>query len=137
MHRRHRLRSSSDFSRVMRSGRRTTGSGLVIYHLERHASDVPRVGFAVGRALGKAVVRNRTRRRLREAVRPLLASMVACDVVLVARPGAVEASAEDLGRSVGDALTSAGVLRTGSVRRVGGMMGVQNPSPDVTEGTSS
>jgi ribonuclease P protein component len=137
MHRRHRLRSSADFSRVMRSGRRTTGSGLVVYHLERDASEVPRVGLAVGRGIGKAVVRNRTRRRLREAVRPLLSAMAPCDVVVVARAGASDASGAELAGSVAAALSAAGLLLTGPSGRGGGTMGVQNPAPDVTEGTSS
>jgi ribonuclease P protein component len=137
MHRRHRLRSSADLARVLRSGRRVTAPGLVLYRLEPGGSEVPRVGFTVGRGLGSAVVRNRTRRRLREAVRPLLGAIVPCDLVIVAREAAVEASGSELARTVADALSAAGLLRTGPARELGGTMGGQNPVPDVTEGTST
>lgn len=131
------MRSSADFSRAMRSGRRTSVSGLVLYHLEDGASKVPRVGFAVGRALGSAVVRNRIRRRLREAIRPLLPSLKGCDLVVVARQGAADAPPADLACSVKDALCAAGLISTDPGEALGGTMEIQDPSPDVTEGTSS
>jgi ribonuclease P protein component len=137
MHRRHRLRSSADFARVMRSGERTAAPGLVLRYLAPGGSDVPRVGFAIGRALGKAVVRNRTRRRLREAVGPVLPAMRSCDLVFVARADAIEAPSHELARTVADAVSTAGLLRTDPPRELRGTMEVQNPSPDVTEGTSS
>ncbi len=137
MHRVHRLRSSADFSQTMRDGRRTTAPGLVLYHVERSTSSTPRVGFAVGRALGSAVVRNRIRRRLREAVRLLLSQMQPCDVVVVARPEVTGRSVQELARSIGRALSEAGVIPSRPAGALDGTMRGQNPSPDATEGTSS
>jgi ribonuclease P protein component len=111
MHRRHRLRSSADFDHVMRAGRRSSGPGFVLYHLAPGRSDVTRVGFSTGRGLGTAVVRNRMRRRLRVAVGTLLPAMVTCDVVVVARPDAVDARPGELTRSLEQTMSGAGLLR--------------------------
>jgi ribonuclease P protein component len=86
---------------------------FVLYHFAREAPEVPRVGFAVGRRIGGAVVRNRTRRKLREAIRPLISQLVACDLVVVARPPAAEAEVRDLAAALADAAARAGLL-TGS-----------------------
>lgn len=85
---------------------------FVLYHFAREAPSVPRVGFAVGRRIGGAVTRNRIRRRLREAIRPLIPRFVACDVVVVARPAAVDAQVRDLEETLTDAAARAGLLRT-------------------------
>jgi ribonuclease P protein component len=85
---------------------------VVLYHFAREAPESPRVGFSVARRLGGAVIRNRTRRRLREAIRPLIPRLVACDVLVVARPPAVEAEVRDLTAMLEDALAQAGLLTT-------------------------
>ena len=63
-----------------------------------------RVGVTVSRALKSSVDRNRARRRLREVVRidmlgpdsPLRRGGIRYDVVLIARPAALEVSFADL-----------------------------------------
>jgi ribonuclease P protein component len=50
-----------------------------------------RVGLTVSSKVGGAVVRNRVKRRLREAVRHELAGLPPVDLVVVARPSAVDA----------------------------------------------
>jgi ribonuclease P protein component len=84
---------------------------FVLYHFAREAPELPRVGFAVGTRIGGAVVRNRVKRRLREAVRPLVPRLVACDILVVARPAVVAVAVADLERALGDAAARAGVLR--------------------------
>jgi ribonuclease P protein component len=107
-----RLTRAADFARVRSSGQRVTAPELVLYHFAREEPGVPRVGFSVGRKLGGAVIRNRIRRRLREAIRPLLERLVACDLVVVARPPAVGAEVADLSVTLESALTRAGLLDT-------------------------
>jgi ribonuclease P protein component len=102
---------------VLGRGGRVTRPEFVLYHFAREApaaglgANAPRVGFSVGRRLGGAVIRNRVRRRLREAIRPLLPRLVACDIVVVARPAAVGAAVGDLGGALADAAARAGLLR--------------------------
>jgi ribonuclease P protein component len=63
-----------------------------------------RIGVTVSRTVKGSVSRNRAKRRLREVVRlkllgpdsPLLGLGIRYDVVLIARPGALEASFDDL-----------------------------------------
>lgn len=56
---------------------------------------VARVGLTVSGKVGGAAVRNRVKRRLREAVRHELSALPAVDLVVVARPSAVDASVGD------------------------------------------
>lgn len=72
---RHRMRSSGDFARTIRSGSRAGGHHLVV-HLLVPASDPhdptpapARVGFVVSKAVGGAVQRNLVKRRLRDIMR--------------------------------------------------------------------
>ena len=58
---------------------------------------MPRIGLAVSGRLGNAVVRNRVKRRLRALVGPLAGrSRAGRDVVIVARPAAIDADAARL-----------------------------------------
>jgi ribonuclease P protein component len=55
------------------------------------------VGIIVGRRVGKATIRNRVKRRIREVVRAAYPRLrPGYDVVLIARPAAVEASVPNL-----------------------------------------
>lgn len=68
------------------------------------ARDGSRVGVTVSRGIKTSTERNRARRRLREAARsellgpdsPALARGIRYDVVLIARPAALEVSFADL-----------------------------------------
>jgi ribonuclease P protein component len=65
------LRSSRDFQRLARSGRRARNDGLTVFALDREDSGPTRLGLAVSAREASAVVRNRIRRRLRAAFREL------------------------------------------------------------------
>jgi ribonuclease P protein component len=60
------------------------------------APAVARVGLVVSSKVGGAALRNRVKRRLREAVRRELHRFPPVDVVLVARPSAARATADEL-----------------------------------------
>ena len=85
-----RLRKGREFDSVYAEGT-VIGGPLFVVRAKRGTESGARWGFAVGKKLApKAVVRNRVRRRLREAVRSVDAPR-GMDVVLTARPRAIEA----------------------------------------------
>ncbi len=79
-----RLRRSSDFTRVMRAGRRIGRRSLVMYSLPGQ----PRFGVVVGKSVGGAVQRNRVKRRLRHMAAGLLDESSPLTVVVRALPAA-------------------------------------------------
>ena len=79
-----------------------------------NALDHDRFGISTGRRLGGAVMRNRVRRRIREILRGThVASGHGCDILVVARPAAADASFNELREALERILAS---IRRGSVR---------------------
>jgi ribonuclease P protein component len=101
--RRFRLRRQSDFRAVIEGRRVYSGRSLVAFAVEGATPD-SRVGVTVSRNVKGSVDRNRARRRLREAARehllgpdsPLSGVGIRYDVVLIARPAALELPFADL-----------------------------------------
>jgi len=101
--RRIRLRRHGDFQAVIGGRRFYSGRALVAFAVpsDREQS---RVGVTVSRALRSSVDRNRARRRLRELARrnffgadsPLTSVGIRYDVVLIARPAALELTFAEL-----------------------------------------
>jgi ribonuclease P protein component len=101
--RRVRLRRHGDFQAAISGKRFYSGRALVAFAVpsEREES---RVGVTVSRQLKSSVDRNRARRRLRELVRvslfgldsPLTGVGIRYDVVLIARPAALEVAFAEL-----------------------------------------
>ena len=96
------------------SGRRVfSGRGMVALAQPRAHGD-SRIGVTVSRQVKGAVGRNRARRRLRELSRlcllaadsPLLAGGIRYDVVLIARPAALELPFKDLEAEAAQLLVS-------------------------------
>jgi ribonuclease P protein component len=101
--RRIRLRRHGDFQAVMSGKRFFSGKTLVGFAIPNQ-QEANRVGVTVSRTLKSAVDRNRARRRLRELVRitllgadsPLTGVGIRYDVVLIARPAALEVAFAEL-----------------------------------------
>ena len=98
-----RLRHRSAFQSAVKGRRFHSGRALVGFAVPNAESD-SRIGVTVSRAIKTSVERNRARRRLREVARgtllasdsPLRLGGIRYDVVLIARPAALEVSFADL-----------------------------------------
>jgi ribonuclease P protein component len=92
-----RLRRRADFQAAMSGRRFHSGRALVGFAAPSEAGE-SRIGVTVSRTIKSATDRNRARRRLREAARnnllgpdsPLLRVGIRYDVVLIARPAALD-----------------------------------------------
>lgn len=114
-----RLRTSADYTAVMRGrGRSKAGGRLLVLHAAGAAqlaatpftdpSLPPRVGFVVSKAVGNAVVRNRVKRRLRDLVAHRITTLPpGSGLVVRAMPAAARASYADLGSELDLLLTRA------------------------------
>ncbi len=110
------LRRPGDFAALQRGGT-SRAHPLLVLRAVRNGLDRTRVGYSTGRRLGTAVVRNRIRRRLRAIVRGLSSRIEAgWDVLIVARPAAVDASYEQLTAALERLLRRAGVLGSGELQ---------------------
>ena len=97
-----RLRRGEDIARVRAEG---IARNDKLFSLRALTTDLAavRVAVASSRAVGGAVQRNRARRRVREALRQALAprrSAVGADLLVIARPAALSATAMDLRAAV-------------------------------------
>jgi len=104
------VRRGEDFREAVRSGRRC-GGRLIVTHLATAATAPPaKVGFVVSRAVGNAVTRNLVKRRLRHLAHDRLARLPEGAVLVVrALPPAAEASYDDLGAALDQALVRLGL----------------------------
>ena len=112
-----RLHRRDEFTSVVRRGRRSGRSRLVVHVDRSGGSTAPRAGFVVSRAVGGSVVRHRVTRRLRHVVQPRLADLPAgVRLVVRALPPAATASsvelAEDLDAGLRTALRKLGTVVT-------------------------
>ncbi|HEY8842126.1 MAG TPA: ribonuclease P protein component [Candidatus Dormibacteraeota bacterium] len=110
MKRRYRLRRQAEFQSAFAGKRLYSGRALVAYAVPS-SGEANRVGVTVSRALKSSVARNRARRRVRELARekllgpdsPLASLGIRYDVVLIARPAALEMSFADLSEEASQA----------------------------------
>jgi ribonuclease P protein component len=101
--RRIRLRRHGEFQAAISGKRFYSGRAIVAFAVPNQL-ETNRVGVTVSRALKSSVDRNRARRRLRELARvkllggdsPLSGVGIRYDVVLIARPAALEIAFADL-----------------------------------------
>ena len=90
------LRAREDFARISAEGH-SRSDRLMVVRFVPNGHDHDRFGISTGRRLGGAVQRNRVRRRVREVLRhnPNDTSH-GWDILIVARPPAVDASFDEL-----------------------------------------
>jgi len=108
--RRFRLRRQAEFQTAIAGKRIYSGRALVAFAVP-NSGDENRVGVTVSRALKGSVDRNRARRRVRELARekllgpdsPMTGLGIRYDVVLIARPAALEVSFQDLSEEASQA----------------------------------
>ena len=99
----HRLRASSDFSEVLRRGRRAGRPTLTVHLLPGEGP--ARAGLVVSKAVGGSVVRHQVARRLRHQLQPLVAGLPAgTRLVVRAAPAAASADSAALARDLRAAL---------------------------------
>ncbi|GHD32517.1 hypothetical protein GCM10007147_36190 [Nocardiopsis kunsanensis] len=125
---RNRMRHSSEFGTVMRSGRRSSRDTLGVIYLSPPASTPvpgdgpapPRVGFIVSKAVGGAVVRKRVQRRLRHLMRSRLGDLPDGSLLVVrAKPSSSTARNEELAVQLDSAIAAAKRPKSASRRRRG------------------
>jgi ribonuclease P protein component len=105
------LRTNSDFRRVVQGGERVSGKRLTMYWIP--SEEPSRAGFVSKRELGGAVVRNRARRVLREAWRQVGPSVGRpVDVVFVARPAMAGAKTSEVAQEIRALLVRQGLIAT-------------------------
>jgi ribonuclease P protein component len=103
----HRLRSSSDFTEVLRRGSRAGRSTLAVHLLTAAPGDSApaRAGLVVSKAVGGSVVRHQVARRLRALLAARLTGLPAGSRLVVrATPAAAQAPSHDLARDLDSAL---------------------------------
>ena len=74
----HRMRSSSDFRRVRRNGKKVVMSGLVMHIYQgMYRGQEIQVGLTVGKDCGNSVQRHRTSRRIRAVISSVIPKLPA------------------------------------------------------------
>jgi ribonuclease P protein component len=105
----HRLRSSAEFTQVVRRGRRAGRPTLSAHLLVTSSGEPPRAGLVVSKAIGGSVVRHRVARRLRHLLRDRVPARAPGALLVVrAAPPAATASSADLGADLDAALLRLG-----------------------------
>lgn len=102
-----RLLKPSDYTRVLKAGRRLR-AGPFVLHLAHAGAHAARLGLVIGRRAGAAVVRNRVKRSLREQFRQHRNLFPpGTDLVVVVTRDLTSATAAALRRAAAEALRAA------------------------------
>ena len=72
----HRMRSSADFQKVRRNGKKIVTAGLIVHVYEgMYLGHATQVGLTVGKDCGNSVQRHRTSRRIRATFNPIVSQL--------------------------------------------------------------
>jgi len=105
----HRLRSSAEFTQVVRRGRRAGRPTLTAHLLVTSSGEPARAGLVVSKAIGGSVVRHRVARRLRHLLRDRVPGFAPGTLLVVrAAPPAATATSAELGADLDGALARLG-----------------------------
>ncbi len=109
MNRNFRLKQSTDFKRVRRSGKSYAHPFIVLVVLPAESENTL-FGVTAGSSVGGAVQRNRAKRLIREAIRPLLPKIrPGWKLVLIARKPIIAAELSDIQTCLQELFTRAHV----------------------------
>ena len=98
-----RIRTSREYSRLWRQGRRCHTAQLLV--IAASGTTQSRMGVSVGRKVGNAVCRNRIKRWLREYFRMHRAQfLTGNDISIVVKPGAAQLGHAELDQQLREAL---------------------------------
>jgi ribonuclease P protein component len=101
------LRRKADFEALARGGT-ARSTPLLVLRCLRTDGAATRIGFSTPKALGGAIQRNRVRRRLRELIRERYGDLgTGWDLLVIARPPAVQATYAELREALTNALRRA------------------------------
>ncbi len=104
MDRSNRLKKSSDFQRVRKTGKAQAHPFFVLIYAPNSSSQT-HIGVVASRSLGNAVKRNRAKRRLRASIQLYLSNLTpGFDIILIARKPLLNAQFELLSKSLENAL---------------------------------
>jgi len=102
-----RLKTPSEFRRVLANGKRLATVGAIIAIAPGNPEEPARIGIVATRRIGSAVARNRAKRLLREAARRATFPR-GIDAVLIARPAVMRAPFQRLADEIAQAVGAAG-----------------------------
>lgn len=110
MNRKFRLKRSSDFTRVRKTGK-SFAHPLVVLLISKNLTGAPRIGVVAGRSIGGAVKRNRVKRQLRAIIQPLLVEIAdGWDLIFLARPAISKSNSGEIQEAVFSLLHRAGLV---------------------------
>ncbi len=106
-----RIRKNSEFTSVMKQGKRLSVDGLSLFYAENGSANF-KIGISVGKKLANAAIRNRLRRQIRDCIsRALAGHTLGYDLVFMARQGLLGAGHDRILKAVQTVLAKS-VLRS-------------------------
>ncbi|MDO4814264.1 MAG: ribonuclease P protein component [Gemella sp.] len=110
MKKEYRIKKEQDFHKIIKEKKSFANRQFVIYH-SPNTEDHFRLGISVSKKLGKAHKRNKLKRYVREAITQHKDKIVARDLIIIVRAGAVDIPFEDFVKSINHILRNTKLLK--------------------------